>query len=286
LPYDKDFVEKVSGHLQTLQGDDKKKPVPPKEEPKEIPKPDYDDPNSRLKYAEEFSKKYGPEMHGRGDTPLRVNETPDSGSASAKEMSTKAASKYGLDPATFYSSSMEEGMSGLFGDKKGKVDFSGDDKHPISGYVSFGLDNFNDLYPELVKKGYLDKDFAGKFKKSVEPSRKGDNKTAVNSANFVDTDSALQAKAATVKYAQDQTEEFANKNNIELSPKAKQFFSLVNYNSGQGNMQKMLSEYHKKGYLKDDKFLEKRPDENWKQPYSNVARRLAMADALKKEKLF
>ena len=89
-----------------------------------IPKPNYDDPQSRLNYAQSFTKKYGPLMQGRGDTPLRINEAPDSGSDTAKNLASKEASKHGLDPALFYSSAMEEGIvSGLFPDKNGKVGF-------------------------------------------------------------------------------------------------------------------------------------------------------------------
>jgi hypothetical protein len=252
-------------------------------DPSSIPKPNYKDPQSRTKYAEAFTKKYGSLMQGRGDTPLRVNEKPDSGSDTAKVMATKVASRYGLDPALFYSSAMEEGMSGLFPDKNGDVDFSGDDKHPISGYLSFGLDRFGEKYKDLMKKGYLDRDFQSKFVPSQETNDKGQK---VTSANFIDTDSALQAKAAMVKDTQDHLEDFAKKGNINLSPKAKEFFTLIGYNSGEANMKKMLTEYSKNGYLKDDSFIDKRPSEGWKQPWTNVARRLQMRDALKKEGLF
>jgi hypothetical protein len=258
--------------------------------PSAIPKPNYDDPQSRLNYAAAFTKKYGPLMQGRGDTPLRINETPDSGSDTAKNLAAKAASKYGLDPALLYSSAMEEGMSGLFPDKNGKVDFSGDQKHPISGFLSFGLDRFSDQVPELMKKGYLDNDFANKFVKSPETNDKGEK---VNSANFTDTDSALQAKAAVVKNTQDHLQDFAKKNNINLSPKATEFFSLVGYNGGEGNMRKMLNDYQKAGALKDDNFITNRPtsggdlkEGSYKQLHENVSRRLIMRDSLKSEGLF
>jgi hypothetical protein len=145
------------------------------------------------------------------------------------------------------------------------------------------LDNFADKFPELVKKGYLPKEFADNFKKSPEQNEK---QQKVNSANFKTTDAALEAKAAMVKDAQDYTETYAKQNGIQLSDKAKQFFTLVNYNAGEGNMQKMIKEYSRSGYLKDDKFLDKRPSDSWKVPYENVLRRLKMADALKQEGLF
>lgn len=255
-------------------------------DPSSIPKPNYDDPKSRLQYAQAFTKKYGALMQGRGDTPLRINETPDSGSDSAKNMSVKAASKYGLDPALLYSSAMEEGMSGLYADKNGKVDFSGDDKHPISGYQSFGLDTFSDKFPDLVKKGLLPANFAGKFVKSVEVPKSGDNSKAVNSANFVDTDSALQAKAAMVKDSQNQAEAYAAKNGITLSPKAKEFFALAAYNGGSGNMRKIMQNYNKAGALKDDNFIAHPPNQDYKTIHENVSRRILMRDGLKAEGLF
>src|SRR4051812_3630691 len=42
-----------------------------------IPLPDYKDSNSRLKYAQAWRDRYGPYMQGRGDSPLRINEVPN-----------------------------------------------------------------------------------------------------------------------------------------------------------------------------------------------------------------
>jgi len=254
--------------------------------PGAIPRPDYQNPGSRLQYAKAWTQKYGPLMQGRGDTPLRVNEVPegtDDDQLTAKEMSEKAASKLGLDPALLYSSAMEEGMSGLWGSGKKLVDFSGDDKYPIDGFVNFGLDNFSDFFPQLVKKGYLPADFKAHFNKAVRTNEKNQ---AVNSANFKTAEAALQAKAAVLRNVQDETESYAKKHGVNLSPAAKEFFSLINYNAGEGTMQKMLAEYNAQGYLKDDKFLKARPSAGWKVPYENVIRRMQMRDALKKEKLF
>jgi hypothetical protein len=264
-------------------GGDKDKPKPPER----IPLPDYNDPQSRLNYAKAWVAKYGSLMEKRGDTPLRINEKPEWGTASAKELSIKAAKNVGLNPALLYASAMEEGMSGLyprkFEGKADQVDFSGDDAFPVSGFVNFGVDNFSDAYAGLVKKGYLPADFNKNFKKSVETNEK---KQKVNSANFKDADSALQAKAAMVKASEDEIKNIASKNKIDLSDKAKEFFTLVTYNAGSGNAEKMLKEYSKSGYLKDDKFLDKRPSDSWKAPYENTIRRVKMRDALKKEGYF
>src|SRR4051812_31998355 len=64
-----------------------------------IPRPDYANPASRLQYAQQWAKKYGPLMQGRGDTPLRVDEKPDWATGTSKEISTNAAKGVGLDPA-------------------------------------------------------------------------------------------------------------------------------------------------------------------------------------------
>ena len=284
--YSSNFLISMNGYTGTFnEGDPEPDPKPTK-----IPLPDYKNPESRLGYAKQFTQKYGPLMSGRGDTPLRINEKPAWGSDTSKNISIKAAQSLGLDPALIYSSAMEEGMSGIYPHKfKGResegdlVQSSGDKDYPVSGFTSFGLDTFADAYPGLVKKGYLPADFQNQFKKSLQVNEKDEE---VNSADFKTADAALMAKAAMIKASEDEVGETANKNNIKLSPRAKQFFTLISYNAGSGNAQKMMREYAKSGYLKDDKFLEKRPSESWKVPYENVIRRMKMASALKQEGYF
>ncbi len=253
-----------------------------------IPLPDYKNQESRLGYAKQFTQKYGPLMSGRGDTPLRINEVPGThkDTLSAKQIALNASGKLGLDPALLYSSAMEEGMSGLYPDKNGEVNFSGDENYPVSGYQSFGLDTFSDAFPGLVKKGYLPPEFEKEFKKKVEAPRSGDNKVAVNSADFSSAHAAMQAKAAMIKAGRDELDDFTSKNKIKLSDKAKDFFTLVGFNAGPANAKKMLKEYNSMGVLKNDSFLKKRPSKSWAVPYENVIRRLQMADALKAEGYF
>ncbi len=253
-----------------------------------IPLPDYKNPESRLDYAKQFTQKYGSLMSGRGDTPLRINEIPGTykDTLSAKQIAINASGNLGLDPALLYSSAMEEGMSGLYPNKNNEVDFSGDEDFPVSGYQSFGLDTFSDAFPNLVKKGYLPQEFEKEFKKHVEPPREGDNKVAVNSAYFITAESGLKAKAAMIRNGRDEISDFAAKNKINLSDKAKDFFTLISFNAGPGNAKKMLREYNTMGVLKNDSFLNKRPSSSWTVPYENVIRRMQMADALKEEGYF
>lgn len=289
MPHDKNYVEKVGDHLNQLAGggDDKKKAkdTPESSAPKTIPRPAPDNEKSVQHYRNELHKKYGDKLEGREDIPEYLSQTYENETTPVKDIITKSASKSGLRPSLFYASSMEEGMRGLFptARNKGKIDYSGNDAYPISGYVNFGLDNFADRYPELEKKGYLPSGFDKNFQKSPEVNEK---KEKTNSANFKDLSSAVQAKAAMVKYSQDQITKFAQDKKIPLSDKAKEFFTLATYNAGSGNAEKMLEEYSKQGYLKDDKFLDKQPSKYWEGPYKNVKKRIDAANALQQEQYF
>lgn len=255
-----------------------------------IPRPDYNDPASRLNYAKQIVQKYGPLMSGRGDTFLRVNEIPKGGTETAKNLSVKAFSKLGIDPALGYASAMEEGMSGEFKDKAGDYPYedSPNKDFPITGSASYGLDNFVSRFPDLVKKGYLPASFKDRF----VPYHTNDD-TTQDSALYKTADDALQAKAAFLKSNYDEIDQTAKSKGITLSPKARDFFALVNYNAGSGTGAKMLGDYSRNGQLEGDKFLQARPtagqglsDKSYKQVYENVIRRIKAANALKQEKLF
>lgn len=276
------FLDAVSTHLDALSatggGDDDKKPK------KTIPRPDPADKKSVQEYRNQLHKKY-PGLNQREDIPEYLGTTYENEEVPVKDLVTKSGKASGLRPSLFYSSAMEEGMRGLFptAQNKGQIDYSGHDAFPISGYLNFGLDRFSDLYPSLVKKGYLPADFNKNFEKSPEVNEK---KEKINSANFKDLDSALQAKAATLRNTEDELNDYTKKNKIDLTPKQKEFFTMVSYNSGEGNAQKMIESYQKKGYLKNDKFLDERPDDSWAGPYKNAKVRLDAANALESEGYF
>lgn len=286
------WKDKLQSFLGT-SGDNKNDPEPA---PKgKIPLPDYKNPQSRLKYAEAWRQKYGPYMQGRGDTPLRINEVPNTqfDRLPVKQSSINAAKRLGLDPSLLYASAMEEGVSGMFKkgyEGEGYFNSSSYENFPVSGFAGVGLDNFADAFKGLVKKGYLPADFEKKFQRTIMTNEKGQE---THSGDFRSVEDVFQAKAAMVKDSEDQVLNYAKKNNIPLSPNAKQFFTLINYNAGEGNAQKMLQDYYKAGALKDDAFLKSRPtkggnlkDASWKQPYDNVMRRWKMSEALKNEGYF
>jgi hypothetical protein len=215
-----------------------------------------------------------------------------------KNISTKLGDKYGIDPALLYSSAMEEGASGLFknlngtdtkGRKPGEFGYQdnyGDKAYPINGGQNFGLQTFADRFPDLVKAGYLPNEFASQFRSKNGPI----TQTAVLGANnFKTPEAAMQAKAAMMKQSYDNVDKEAKNKGIELSPKARDFFALAQYNGGEGGMERLMKEYSQKGLLKDDKFFKENPDKGL-QPnldiWAHVAPRMKMADNLKEQKLF
>ena len=268
-------------------------PIPPSSS--RLPLPNYKDPASRLKYAQAFRQKYGPYMQGRGDTPLRINEVPNTqwDRLPIKQSAINAVKKFGMDPALFYASAMEEGVSGMFKkgyEGEGFFNSSSYENFPVSGFAGVGLDHFSSQFPGLVKKGYLPADFNKKFQPTIMTNEKGET---THSGDFRSVEDAMMAKGAMAKMSEDQVLDFAKRKNIELSPAAKQFFTYINYNAGEGNAQKMLMDYYNAGALKDDAFMNARPTSggalkanSWKQPYDNVMRRVKMAQALRSEGYF
>lgn len=276
------------------------KPAGPTPPSNTIPLPDFNNQASRSNYLSQWGKKYG-DLEGRGDTVLKVNEVPRGASDTAKNLVTKSAQEYGLDPALLYSSAMEEGMSGLFKNKDGTdtkhrkpgdfgyQDFYGDKEFPINGGQNFGFQTFAERFPELVKGGYLPKEFSGQFR-GVKAALADDAQYA-DANNFKSTDSAIKAKAAMLKYTYDDVDKYASQKGIPLSPKARDFFALAEYNGGEGGFRKLLKQYNDQGLLKDDQFLKERPNPGQKIPdnldiYGHVVRRLKMRDNLKSETLF
>lgn len=251
-----------------------------------LPRPNMNDPKSRLAYLKNLAGRPGNSfLHGRGDYILNVNKVPSYGTETFHDSAVKSASKVGLDPALLYSSSQEEGASGLVPDEKGEIETGEftNEKYPVDGFASYGLDNFHDNFKEMVKRGYLPKDFD--YQKSQRTNETGNK---VNSALFKSPEDAMQAKAAYVKMEQDNLEDWAKKNEVQMSPLAKQFFTLIAFNGGPGRAHILLNYYKKKGLLDGDKFLENAP-EKASDPggaYGHVLPRYQVAKLLKEQKYF
>lgn len=310
--YSKNFLTSMTGHVSfddepgsTGTGD----PVP--KNTSRLPLPDYKNPASRLSYASSFKKRYAPEaLPGFGEIPLRVNEKPMYGSDTSKNLANKAATQVGLDPALFYASSMIEGQSGLYAGAARTEDGrpawkgnTGDKDFPISGLWGFGLDSFQDYYPTLQKKGYLPKDFDKQFKIWDKEGGPMGADADPEGVMFRNTDAGVQAKAAMMRAFYDETEDYAKKKGIDLTPDQRDFFGLAHFNSGVHGYE-LLDAYKKAGLLKDGKLPGKMPKIDipfkykgklmskeaaaklHKEIYDNVAPRLAAARGLKEEGLF
>jgi hypothetical protein len=273
----------------------------PAANPNLIPRLNYNDPASHTSFINNWQKQYG-NLEGRGDTLTQINQIPRGGSDTIKNIATKYGKQYGIDPALLYSSEMEEGASGLFKnlngtDTKGRKpgdfgyqDYYGDKDFPINGGQSFGFQTFAQRFPDLVKKGYLPQSFASIFR-GVKAALADTDETH-DANNFKTADAATQAKAAMLKYHYDDIDSYAKQRNITLSPKARDFFALAEYNGGEGTGHQMLNDYYNNGYLKDDKFLQARPTSgaslkpsSYKDVYDHVNRRLVMAGNLKEQQM-
>jgi hypothetical protein len=282
--------------------DGKGKTPAPTKPPEKIPLPNYSDPVSRSAYALAFRNKYGKEsLTGYGDIPLRINEKPQWGTDTSKNLAVKYASGLGLDPALFYSSSMIEGQSGLYpgavkGVAPGQVQYTGDKDFPVSGLWNFGLDSFEDYLPTLKKKGYLPQDFDKNFKiwdKGAGAGGPGGAKTRDEGVMFKNADAGIQAKAAMMKAYYDELDDYAKSKNIKLNPEQRDFFALAHFNSGAHGYQ-LLDAYNKAGVLRNNNFLTTMPNVQvagvspalHKQIYGNVSPRLAAARGLKGEGYF
>jgi hypothetical protein len=208
------------------------------------------------------------------------------GKSTIKDITVQAAQAAKLRPSLLYASAMEEGMNLRVKSpdqvseayNNAKVDGA----YPVDGFLNYGLDTFSDIYPNLVKKGYLKEDFKNSF---IPYTAYNEKDAKVNTAAFRDDASALQAKAALIAYTRDNMLGYAKKNKIELSPEAQDFFTLAAYNGGEGLGQKMLQSYYKKGVLKDNAFLKTKPA-SYPGVYDNVMHRIQGANMLTGEGAF
>jgi len=231
-------------------------------------------------------KEYGERMVGRWSDYKMLDKKTASGKT-FRQVFQAIADEYGLPVEVLFASTAEEGLRDFVANP-----FDTKDKaFPVSGFENFGLDNFASMFPNLVKEGYLENDFP--FKPSNERNEKNE---VVKSANFKTVEDAIRAKAAILTYVDSKVVAFADKNNIELSQDAQDFFMLIGYNAGLGNATKMLSDYSKAGVLKNDSFLYEFPSkgnsqvrltkDSWSQPYEYAMRRVIPAEAWREKGVF
>ena len=190
-----------------------------------------------------------------------------------KEVATESK----VDPRLLWSSSFVEGMN-LAALKPNQVSNAYLAEHeksskildyPVDGFYNYGLDNFGDTYPELVKRGYLPKDFDYySYKTTNEQNR------PIKTAAFRSNRDAVMAKAAYLKYEADRVKHYATKQKLELTPDEQAFFTMAAYNGGLGSAQAMLEDLKKSG-LTPSAFI-KQGKTSKGQVYKNVKPRYDM----------
>lgn len=235
-----------------------------------------------------------PQLMGDGEDPLATEmrtlynrPLAADNNLPAFQVARNAAKQVGINPALFISSAFQEGfnkaiakpsersgaydnaVNGNYDNGKGmkgaqeKLDSKG---YPVDGFFNYGLDTFSTRYPELVKKGYLPKDF--NFKPYKAYNEKGE---LVTTAAFPNNETALMAKAAFMRDTMDKVNAVAKKKGITLDEDALNYFTLVGYNAGEGNADKMLDSYAK---AKDKKAFIDSGDANWMKIHKNVSPRI------------
>lgn len=172
--------------------------------------------------------------------------------------------------ALLYSSLMEEGGN----------DYTLDRKSYIDGFESFGLDTIYERSDSLIKAGYLPKDFKSNMKLNRNTNEKLQD---VKSANFKNLQDVITAKNAIMNYSTDYVTKQFKDRNIPLSKEARDYFTLVAYNAGEGNVNKMIDDYNKAGILKNNKFLNDDSYSGYRQIHRNAMKRIQTANMLTQE---
>lgn len=164
----------------------------------------------------------------------------------AADLARTAAVQSGIDPTFLFKSAVQEGMF-----DRDPVSVAYDNavakdvslkSFPVDGFRRYGVDTFGEknTFSDLQKKGYLPKGFENKFKVFQAINEQGKK---VNTAAFVDEQSALMAKAAMLRGFQDQVDSYAKSHNLTLSPKERAYFTAASYNGGWGGGRKIMDEY-------------------------------------------
>ena len=159
------------------------------------------------------------------------------------ELLRSVSQKTGVNMAFLAGNSFQEGMNNII-TKSGKnteedmfETYGADREFPVGGYEYYGLDTFGTVAPELIKKGYLPKDF--KYEAYNTGNEQGNT---VTTANFKTNEDALTAKAAFIRHVQDGVKEYAGKKKLKLDPKTGDYLTMSGYNGGMGNARMMIDE--------------------------------------------
>lgn len=177
----------------------------------------------------------------------------------AEEILKRVSNRSKIDMPFLAANALQEGMNVMINQSSGKSNDefienipnnTGED-YPINGYEYYGLDTFGSIAPQLIKKGYLPKDFS-----FDTYNRTNEKKQDITTANFKSNEDALMAKAAFLKHIADNVRDYASKKNLKLDPKTEQYLTMSGYNAGFGNAKIMIDELASGKFSQKD-FVEK-----------------------------
>jgi hypothetical protein len=192
----------------------------------------------------------------------------------AIEVARSAALKTGVNPALLFSSAYQEGMNKAIADPdEVSVAYTNAEKagldtktYPVDGFYSYGLDTFGGRYEQLKK--YLPEGFDKRFKTYDAKNEKNES---IKTAAFITNEDALIAKGAMLRSVADRVSQEAKKKGLMLDQDQIDYFTLVGYNSGEGNISKMMEKF---AQSKDKKAWLEKGDVNWQRVHKNVSPRL------------
>jgi hypothetical protein len=176
----------------------------------------------------------------------------------------------------FYASLMNEGAEALsYPNENPDDDLTG-----LSGFHFFGLDTIGTKSKEFEDKGYLPKGFSQKIIPFETENEKGQ---PITSAAFQNIQDAITAKNAFWKSGQANTDQSAKELGVQLSPQARDFFTIVSYNYGENGARQMMKDYFDKGLFRDEMFLEDSFIPKYEQVWKNAKQRMIVADMIQQE---
>lgn len=177
----------------------------------------------------------------------------------AEDILKRVSQRSNIDMPFLAANAFQEGMNNMINQSSGKSNdefienighHTGED-YPVNGYEYYGLDTFGSIAPQLIKKGYLPKNFS-----FDTYNRTNEKKQDITTANFKNNEDALMAKAAFLKHVADNVRDYAAKKNIKLEPKTEQYLTMSGYNGGFGNARIMIDELASGKFSQKD-FVEK-----------------------------
>lgn len=205
---------------------------------------------------------FNPEMKQLGNTKMAFdNDTP-------VNITKRVAQKMGINPKVLLSSAWVEGMNKAVVEKSSgetqgyKKEFNDPTNHfdkkrfPVDGYAYYGTDTIGDKWDKVKK--YLPPGFEQNMQFYNGTNEKGQD---IIPAAFNNNENALMAKAALMRYENDNNMDYARKKGVNLDKDAADYFMMAGYNGGAGTAQKMIDEYAKDpdkvGFIKEGRTSKK-----------------------------